>query len=79
MLSMTEEQIRGLMRHGHLKLGTHYVKPTERILRFRRSALERWMVTSAAQRVEPQPDLSDDELRAQLAARAKQLKKEMAR
>ncbi|MFN8600622.1 MAG: helix-turn-helix domain-containing protein [Candidatus Binatia bacterium] len=43
LLSMTEEQVRGLVRHGHLVEGEHFFKPSPRILRFDRIALERWL------------------------------------
>lgn len=71
-LSTTEDGVRGLERHGHLKLGVHYFRPTPRLLRYRRSALERFMTSPTLPEPE-QETVTEDELREQLRERAKQL------
>lgn len=74
LLGMTEDAVRGLERHGHLQLGVHYFKPTPRILRYRRSALERWLTSPARPEPEQQQvEVTEEELVAQLRERAKQL------
>ena len=68
--SMTPDTIRGLMRHGHLREGVHYFKPTLHLLRFKWSACEAWL-TSPRRPVKPLK--TEEEIREQAEQLAQQM------
>lgn len=72
-LGTSEDGVRGLERHGHLQVGVHYFRPTPRLLRYRRSALERWLTTPARSEPEQQTEITEEELLVELREHARRL------